>query len=138
MSQSYAGTAIVAPVSSAAEAAEAIKAGAEYVDPGTDEALASELRRHGFPMISGEAVVADGEAVDGTVVNGTVVDVDGRGIGPAAAGAIAAVYAWQGARLIRTRHVTEVRRCLDMTESIVGIRPPAWAVRGLGLPAVRG
>jgi hypothetical protein len=70
------------------------------------------------------------------------VDVDGEGgdgegggdarIAAARAGAIAAVCAWQGARIIRTRHVTEVRRCLDMTESILGTRPPAWAVRGLG------
>jgi hypothetical protein len=33
--------------------------------------------------------------------------------------------------VLRTRHVAEVRRCADMTESILGRRPPAWAVRGL-------
>jgi hypothetical protein len=122
MSQSYAGTAIVAPVSSAAEAADAIRAGAQFVDPGPDEALSSDLRREGIPMLSGQVAGVDGEAVD----------VDGWGGGPAAPGAVAAVFAWEGARLIRTRHVAEVRRCLDMTESILGIRPPAWAVRGLG------
>jgi len=45
--------------------------------------------------------------------------------------AIAAVCAWLGARVLRTRHVAEIRRCADMTESILGRRPPAWAVRGL-------
>jgi hypothetical protein len=67
----------------------------------------------------------------------TLVDVDGNGdsaatAGAAArAGAVAAVCAWQGAAIIRTRHVTQVRRCLNMTESILGTRPPALAVRGL-------
>jgi len=48
------------------------------------------------------------------------------------AGAIAAVCAWQGAYLVRTRHVAEVRRCLDMAECVLGARPPVRAVRGLG------
>jgi len=47
------------------------------------------------------------------------------------AGAIAAVCAWLGASVIRTGQVAEVRRCLDMTESILGVRPPARATRGL-------
>jgi dihydropteroate synthase len=50
----------------------------------------------------------------------------------ARAGAIATVSALLGASVIATRHVREIRRCLDMTESIRGTRPPAWAVRGLG------
>jgi hypothetical protein len=45
--------------------------------------------------------------------------------------AIAAVCAWAGAKVIRTRHVAEIRRCLDMTESILGLRRPAWTLRGL-------
>jgi hypothetical protein len=45
--------------------------------------------------------------------------------------AAAAVCVWLGASVLRTRHVAEVRRCADMTESILGRRPPAWAVRGL-------
>ena len=45
--------------------------------------------------------------------------------------AVAAVCAWLGASVLRTRHVAEVRRCADMTESILGRRAPAWAVRGL-------
>jgi hypothetical protein len=50
----------------------------------------------------------------------------------ARAGAIATVSTWLGANVIATKHVREIRRCLDMTESIRGTRPPAWAVRGLG------
>jgi len=45
--------------------------------------------------------------------------------------AVAAVCAWLGASVLRTRYLAEVRRCADMTESILGRRPPAWAVRGL-------
>jgi hypothetical protein len=49
----------------------------------------------------------------------------------ARAEAIAAVCGWAGAKVIRSRHVAEIRRCLDMTESIVGLRRPAWTLRGL-------
>jgi dihydropteroate synthase len=45
--------------------------------------------------------------------------------------AAAAVCAWLGVAAVRTRHIREVRRALDMTASIRGLRPPAWAVRGL-------
>jgi dihydropteroate synthase len=48
-----------------------------------------------------------------------------------AAVAASAVCAWMGAAAVRTRHVRPVRRALDMTASIRGLRPPAWAVRGL-------
>lgn len=48
-----------------------------------------------------------------------------------AAVAAAAVCAWLGVAAVRTRHVRAVRRALDMTASIRGLRPPAWAVRGL-------
>jgi dihydropteroate synthase len=64
----------------------------------------------------------------GTLDRGTL----DRGTGSLArAEAIAAVCAWAGAKVIRTRHVAEIRRCLDMTEVILGIRPPAWTLRGL-------
>jgi hypothetical protein len=158
MSHSSEHTAVIAPVASVAEAADAIRAGAQFVDPGTDEALASMLRSGGFAILDaqvirvpaseiagfgaegdaeGDGADAEGDAdAEGVKESGPggrrlLVDVDGWGT-PAAAGAVAAVCAWQGVRLIRTRHVAEVRRCLDMTESIIGIRPPALAVRGLG------
>ena len=133
MSHSREHTAVLAPVSSAAEAAAAIEAGAQFVDPGTDEALISALRREGFPMLDAEVIHVEAREVAADVAadSRVLVDVDGWGT-PAAAGAVAAVCAWRGVRIIRTRHVAQVRRCLDMTESIIGIRPPARAVRGLG------
>jgi hypothetical protein len=45
--------------------------------------------------------------------------------------AVAAVCAWLGVSVIRTRHVTEIRRSVEMTESILGRRPPAGTLRGL-------
>ncbi len=45
--------------------------------------------------------------------------------------AVAAVCAWLGASAIRTRHVTAIRRSVEMTESILGRRPPAGTLRGL-------
>lgn len=45
--------------------------------------------------------------------------------------AIAAICAWLGVAVVRSRHVTQVRRSLDMAASILGTRPPTWAIRGL-------
>lgn len=61
----------------------------------------------------------------------TLVDVDAAAESLAGTEAVAAVCAWLGVAMVRTEHPLEVRRCLDMTESIAGRRPPAWAVRGL-------
>jgi hypothetical protein len=72
-------------------------------------------------------VEVDDDATSGPGGSGT----GGSGTGGAAAGARAAVCAWLGASVVSTRHVTQVRRCLDMADSIRGARPPAWAVRGL-------
>jgi hypothetical protein len=73
--------------------------------------------------------------LDGHAGTGQDVSLDehaGTGGDPLArAEAVAAVCAWLGARVIRTRYVAEIRRCVDMTESILGRRPPAWTVRGL-------
>ena len=60
-----------------------------------------------------------------------LVDLDQGTDALARAEAVAAVCAWVGAKVIRTRHVAEIRRCLDMTESILGLRRPAWTLRGL-------
>jgi 2-phospho-L-lactate guanylyltransferase (CobY/MobA/RfbA family) len=136
VSHQYESTVVVVPVSSTAEAAAAVSAGAQFVDPGTDDTLASALRGEGFPVLDADIPRIEPGDVAGAVAGDRrfLVDVDGVDGGtPAAAGAVAAVCAWQGARLIRTRYVTEVRRCLDMTESILGIRPPASAIRGLAL-----
>ncbi len=61
----------------------------------------------------------------------TLVDVDDFGGSLAGVEAVAAVCGWLGANVVRTRHVAEVRRALDMTETIRGTRPPAWTIRGL-------
>jgi hypothetical protein len=49
----------------------------------------------------------------------------------AAALAVAALSAWLGAAVVRTRYPLPVRRALDLTDSVRGIRPPARTVRGL-------
>jgi hypothetical protein len=60
-----------------------------------------------------------------------LVDLDQGTDALARAEAVAAVCAWGGAKVIRTCHVAEIRCCLDMTESILGLRRPAWTLRGL-------
>jgi dihydropteroate synthase len=45
--------------------------------------------------------------------------------------AVTAVYAWLGARVLRTRDVHGTRQVLDMVASIRGVRAPAVARRGL-------
>jgi hypothetical protein len=94
--------------------------------------LLAELR----PAELGPAALARGYA--------TLVDLpDGPGPGPggeppgeppgarAAALAVAALSAWLGVAVVRTRYPQQVRRALDMADSIRGIRPPARTVRGL-------
>ena len=56
-----------------------------------------------------------------------------RGDGPpgAAALAAAALSGWLGAAVVRTLHPQPVRRALDLTDSVRGVRPPARTVRGL-------
>jgi hypothetical protein len=49
----------------------------------------------------------------------------------AAALAVAALGGWLGAAVVRTRHPQPVRRALDLTDSVRGVRPPARTVRGL-------
>jgi len=49
----------------------------------------------------------------------------------AAVVAAAAIGTWLGVAGIRTRHVPQVRRAIDMTSSIAGTRPPVLTTRGL-------
>ncbi len=58
-----------------------------------------------------------------------LVDVDGENA--AATVAVAAICAWLGARIIRTRQIGSVRQAVDMVESIRGNRAPTWTRRGL-------
>jgi len=45
--------------------------------------------------------------------------------------AVAALSGWLGAAVVRTRYPQPVRRALDLTDSVRGVRPPARTVRGL-------
>jgi dihydropteroate synthase len=56
---------------------------------------------------------------------------------PAGRLATAAVAAWLGARVFRVDQVLQTRRVLRMVSAIRGDIPPAYAVRGLALSAVR-
>jgi hypothetical protein len=67
-----------------------------------------------------------------------VPEEDPRGAGvpgeePPGAGvlAVAALSGWLGAAVVRTRYPQPVRRALDLTDSVRGVRPPARTVRGL-------
>jgi len=129
------------------DAALAARTGATLICPGADAAEAAARRgvsagrilvqaapagieaavRAGWPVLADLEGLADPEG--GANPEG---DADlGGAAGLARTEAAAAVCAWLGASVLRTRHVANVRRCVDMTESILGRRPPAWAVRGL-------
>jgi len=123
----HTGAALICPGADAAEAAarRGIAAGRILVQaaPAGIEAAV----RAGWPVLADLERLADLEG--GADLDG-LTGLDGpRGL--ARTEAAAAVCAWLGASVLRTRHVAEVRRCADMTESILGRRPPAWAVRGL-------
>jgi len=129
------------------DAALAARTGAALICPGADAAEAAARRgiaarrilvqaapagieaavRAGWQVLADLERLADLEG--GADLDG-LTGLDGPH-GPARTEAAAAVCAWLGASVIRTRHVAEVHRCADMTESILGRRPPAWAVRGL-------
>lgn len=113
----------------------AARTGAALICPGAEAAEAAARRGVAAGRILVQAAPAGIEAV---VRAGWPVLADlerladlGGAAGLARTEAAAAVCAWLGASVLRTRHVAEVRRCADMTESILGRRPPAWAVRGL-------
>jgi len=96
----------------------------------TVEQAAAAVRRG---IAAGRIVVqAAVSGIEPAVRAGWTVLADLEGLdGPTRTEAVAAVCAWLGASVLRTRYVAEVRRCADMTESILGRRAPAWAVRGL-------
>jgi hypothetical protein len=121
------GAALICPAADAAEAAvrRGIAAGRILVQaaPAGIEAVV----RAGWPVLTDLERLAD---LEGGANLARGVDLGGAA-GLALTEAAATVCAWLGASVIRTRHVAKVRRCADMTESILGRRPPAWAVRGL-------
>jgi hypothetical protein len=113
-------TQLLVPISTLHDAQRAIAHGADILDVGDSEDLALAVRGLGARIC--------GPGEDAALIRSAAVDVDRDG---GSAGALAALCAWQGVAVVRTRHVLEVRRCLDMTATIMGVRPPAWAIRGL-------
>jgi len=108
------------------DAGLAARSGATLICPGPD-AAADAVRRG---IAAGRILVqAAPGGIEAAVRAGWPVLADLEGL--ARIEAVAAVCDWLGASVLRTRYVAEVRRCADMTESILGRRPPAWAVRGL-------
>jgi len=107
----------------------AARTGAALICPGADAAEAAARRGVAAGRILVQAAPAGIEAAvrAGWTVLADLDDLEGL----ARIEAVAAVCAWLGASVLRTRHLAEIRRCADMTESILGRRPPAWAVRGL-------
>jgi hypothetical protein len=110
------------------DAGLAVRSGATLICPRPD---AADAVRRGIAAgrILVQAAPAGIEAAAGAGWP-VLADLEGAA-GLARIEAAAAVCVWLGASVLRTRHVAEVRRCADMTESILGRRPPAWAVRGL-------
>jgi len=121
------GAALICPGADAAEAAARRGIAARRILVQAAPAGIEAAVRAGWQVLADLERLADLEG--GADLDG-LTGLDGPH-GPARTEAAAAVCAWLGASVIRTRHVAEVHRCADMTESILGRRPPAWAVRGL-------
>jgi hypothetical protein len=121
------GAALICPGPDAAEAAarRGVAAGRILVQA-TPAGIEAAVRA-GWPVLADLEGVADLEGL--ADLEGVADLADSARL--ARIEAAAAVCAWLGASVLRTRHVATVRRCADMTESILGCRPPAWAVRGL-------
>jgi hypothetical protein len=116
-------SALLAPVSDAAEAGRAIAAGADLIDvTGLREPAVAQIRaaHPGARLWTGAPAAVDADSA-----------ATGGGAAPAAAVAAAAISTWLGAPVIRSRHVVAVRRAIDMTLSIAGRRLPALTTRGL-------
>jgi hypothetical protein len=125
----------------------AARTGAALICPGPDAAAAAVRRGIAAGRIlvqaapagievavrAGWAVLADLEEQAGLEGAAGLDRPLGRSTqgGVARTEAVAAVCVWLGARVLRTRYPAGVRRSADMTESILGRRPPAWAIRGL-------
>jgi len=107
---------VIAIVTSADEAEQALAAGANALDPGdAGVSAAIRARRPAAPLWSGQPVP---------------VECD-QAAGLAATIAVAAIATWQGAPAVRTREARAVRRAVDMAAAIRGDRPPARTLRGL-------
>jgi hypothetical protein len=114
--------ALLAAIGGASDAGRAIAEGADLVD---------------VTGLSGQAAAAAGELVPPARLwtgSPAAADADilaGDSGSPAGVVAAAAISAWLGAPVIRTRHVAPARRAIDMTMSVAGSRLPALTTRGL-------
>lgn len=109
----------------------ALRTGAILICGDAAEAEQAEAAGIGRDSLLVQARPAD---VAGLLAAGwrVVVEADGTGTeDPQAAAATGAIACWLGATAVRTRHVTAVRRAIDMTASIRGTRP---VPRGYGRP----
>jgi hypothetical protein len=95
-----------------------LPAGVLWTDPRAD------------PLDADKLAAAGAARGAGTAPPGAAAGPRG-GVTPAAVIATAAVCAWLGAPVVRSRHTRAVRRAIDMTASIAGRRPPSRTVRGL-------
>jgi hypothetical protein len=93
---------------------------AEQVPPALSDRRAGATLTEAAPA-EAPALIAAGQAV--------LADADVQEL--ASTIAVAAVLAWLGVRIVRTRHVAAVRQALEMVESIRGTRPPSSTRRGL-------
>jgi len=121
------GAALICPGADAAEAATRRGVAAERILVQAAPAGIEAVVRAGWPVLADLEGLA---GLEGLADLGGDADLGGAA-GLARTEAAAAVCAWLGASVLRTRHVAEVRRCADMTEAILGRLPPVWAVRGL-------
>jgi hypothetical protein len=121
------GAALICPGPGAAAAAARRGVAASRILVQAAPAEIEATVRAGWPVLADLEQLAD---LEGPADLEELADRAGLA-GLARTEAVAAVCAWLGASVLRTRHVAEVRRCADMTASILGRRPPAWAVRGL-------
>jgi hypothetical protein len=125
------GTQLVAAAGTAAEAGQAIAAGADLIDASglTGQDVAALRARHpGLRLWHGSPAAVDADRALGA---GPSADDASQATSPAAVVATVAVLTWLGAPAIRTRHVLQARRAIDMTRSIAGTRLPALTTRGL-------
>lgn len=134
-------TALLAPVDSVEQAGRALADGADLIDTGgCTPSVASAIRAR-YPDAARRADTREAATLPGP---GALVDADRIAVasGPPGAGepaeasdaavaAVAAISTWLGAAVVRTRHVRQARRAIDMTSSIAGTRPPSLTTRGL-------
>ncbi|MGH3188275.1 MAG: hypothetical protein ACRDPY_39465 [Streptosporangiaceae bacterium] len=115
-----------------AEAAAAVRRGIaqERILVRVTPAQIESAAESGWATMVDVGAVAGGQADAGAGAGGQAEGQRGAGL-LAGVEAVAAVCGWLGVSVVKTRHVAEVRRALDMTETIRGTRPPSWTVRGL-------